>query len=272
MNYTSPASEIECDCREHILRIAINRPEKMNALTAAMYDALAGAIECADGDPDIRVILIQGAGGCFTSGNDLHDFVSTPPVGEDSPVFRFLQAISGAQKPIIAAVLGPADGVGTTMLLHCDLVYAGECARHELPFVNLGLCPEAAVSLLLPQLAGHQRAAELLLLGEPFSAERAREIGLVNAVFADNEVLQQAWAMARKLAQKPPASVRLTKALLKGAGRRAVAETIAVEARHFLQRLSSLEAQEAFAAFFERRRPDFTRLGCDAPSAGAAGQ
>ena len=258
MNFVSPTPAIQCDCREHILRITINRPEKMNALTAAMYDAFANAILAADGDPEVRVILIEGTGGCFTSGNDLHDFATSPPAGEESPVFRFLQAISGAQKPIVAAVLGPAVGVGTTMLLHCDLVCAGERARFELPFVNLGLCPEAAASLLLPQLAGHQRAAELLLLGEPFGADRAQEIGLVNAVLPDGEVLQQAYALARNLAQKPPASVRLSKSLLKRGGQRAVAETIAEEGRHFLQRLSSPEAQEAFAAFFEKRRPDFS--------------
>lgn len=258
MKYESPTPAIECDCREQILRITINRPEKMNALTPAMYGALAGAIAYADGDPEIRVILLQGAGGSFTSGNDLHDFMNSPPAGEESPVFRFLQAISSAQKPIVAGVLGPAVGVGTTMLLHCDLICAGAGARFELPFVNLGLCPEAAASLLLPQLAGHQRAAELLLLGEPFGAERAREVGLVNAVLPDGEVLQQAWTLARKLAQRPPASVRLTKALLKKSGRRAVAETIAEEGRHFLQRLSSPEAMEAFAAFFEKRKPDFS--------------
>jgi enoyl-CoA hydratase/carnithine racemase len=258
MNYESPTPAIECDFREQILRITINRPEKMNALTPAMYDGLADAIAYADGDPDIRVILLQGAGGCFTSGNDLHDFMTSPPTGEESPVFRFLQAISGARKPIVAGVLGPAVGVGTTMLLHCDLVWAGAGARFELPFVNLGLSPEAAASLLLPQLAGHQRAAEMLLLGEPFGAERAREIGLVNAVLPDGEVLQQVWALARKLAQKPPASVRLTKALLKSVGHRAVAETIAEEGRHFLQRLSSPEAKEAFAAFFEKRKADFS--------------
>jgi len=260
MEFESATPGIVCAVREGILHIVINRPEKRNALSPAMYDALAGALACADAEPVIRLTLLQGAGDCFTSGNDLNDFVHAPPAGEESPVFRFLHAISTAQKPVVAAVLGNAVGVGTTMLLHCDLVYAGEGARFELPFVNLGLCPEAAASLLLPQLVGHQRAAELLLLGEPFGAERAREIGLVNAVFNDGEVHQQAWALARKLAQQPPASVRLTKALLKRGGRRAVAETIAEEGRHFLQRLSSPEAQEAFAAFFERRRPDFTRF------------
>jgi enoyl-CoA hydratase/carnithine racemase len=261
MNFTSPTSEIICECRERILCITIERPEKMNALSPAMYDALAEAIAHAEGDPDIRVILLQGGGGCFTSGNDLNDFVDSPPAGEESPVFRFLRAISTAEKPIVAAVSGPAVGIGTTMLLHCDLVYAGEGARFELPFVNLELCPEAACSLLLPQLVGHQRAAELLLLGEPFGAERAREIGLVNVVFPDGELPQQALGLARKLAQRPPASVRLTKALLKKGSQRAVAETMVEEGRHFLQRLSSPEAKEAFAAFFERRRPDFNRFG-----------
>ena len=260
MNFVSPTPAIQCECREHILRITINRMEKMNALSVAMYDAFASAILAAEGDPEVRVILIEGAGGCFTSGNDLHDFATSPPTGEESPVFRFLQAISGAQKPIVAAVLGPAVGIGTTMLLHCDLVCAGEGARFELPFVNLGLCPEAACSLLLPHLAGYQRAAELLLLGEPFGADRAREIGLVNAIFPDKELSEQAFATARKLAQRPPVAVRLTKELLKKAGRRAVAETMAEEGRHFLQRLTSPEAKEAFAAFFERRKPDFSRF------------
>lgn len=260
MNFISSTPEITCVCREHILHLAIDRPEKMNALSPAMYEALAEAILHADSDPDIRVILIEGNGTCFTSGNDLNDFVDSPPAGEESPVFRFLQAISSARKPIVAAVSGPAVGIGTTMLLHCDLVCAGEGARFELPFVNLGLCPEAACSLLLPQLAGYQRAAELLLLGEPFEVGRAREVGLVNAVFPDKELSEQASAMARKLAQRPPAAVRLTKDLLKKASRRAVAETMAEEGRHFLQRLSSPEAKEAFAAFFERRRPDFSHF------------
>lgn len=260
MNFESTTPEIVCDVRGGILHVVINRPEKRNALSPAMYDALAGALAHADTDPGVRVTLLQGAGACFTSGNDLHDFVHAPPAGEESPVFRFLQAISTAQKPIVAAVLGPAVGVGTTMLLHCDLVCAGEGARFELPFVNLGLCPEAAASLMLPQLAGYQRAAELLLLGEPFGAERAREIGLVNAVLDDGEVLPRAWAMAQRLAKQPPASVRLTKALLKRAGQRAVAETMAEEGRHFLQRLASPEAQEAFSAFFEKRHPDFSRF------------
>jgi len=260
MSFASATPEIVCEVSEGVQQIVINRPEKRNALSPAMYDALAGALEHADDDPGIRVTLIEGAGGCFTSGNDLHDFVHAPPAGEDSPVFRFLRAISAAQKPVVAAVCGAAVGVGTTMLLHCDLVYAGESARFELPFVNLGLCPEAAASLLLPQLAGHQRAAEMLLLGEPFGADRAREIGLVNAVFSDDELLPQACTAARRVARQPPASVRLTKALLKRASQRAVAETMTEEGRHFLQRLSSPEAREAFAAFFERRRPDFSRF------------
>jgi len=260
MSFASVTPEIVCDVREGVQQIVISRPDKRNALSPAMYDALAGALEHADGNPSVRVTLIQGTGGCFTSGNDLHDFVHAPPAGEESPVFRFLRALSAAQKPVVAAVLGPAVGIGTTMLLHCDLVYAGESARFELPFVNLGLCPEAAASLLLPQLVGHQRASEMLLLGEPVGADQAREFGLVNAVFADGEVLQQAYAAARRVAQQPPASVRLTKALLKRAGQRAVTETMAEEGRHFLRRLSSPEAQEAFAAFFERRRPDFSRF------------
>jgi enoyl-CoA hydratase/carnithine racemase len=260
MDYISPTPAVACECRENILGITLNRPEKMNALTSVMYEALAGAIDWAEENSNVRVVLIQGSADCFTSGNDLHEFVHSPPTGEQSPVFRFLQTISGAKKPIVAAVAGVAVGVGTTMLLHCDLVCAAQGTRFELPFVNLGLCPEAAVSLLLPQLAGHQRAAELLLLGEPFGAERAREIGLVNAVFPQDELLREAFVMARKLAQKPPASVRLTKSLLKRSNRHAVSETIGEEGRHFVKRLASAEAKEAFSAFFERRRPDFANF------------
>jgi enoyl-CoA hydratase/carnithine racemase len=256
MKQNPTSSPINVDRRDGILRLTLNRHEKKNALSPAMYDTLAEAIEGADRDDGVRVLLFQGAGDCFTSGNDLRDFVEAPPAGEASPVFRFLMAIHRAQKPLVAAVHGAAVGVGTTMLLHCDLVCAGKGARFQLPFVPLGLCPEAGSSLLLPRLAGYQRAAELLLLGEPFGVERAREIGLVNAVFADEELLDGAYALAGKLAQQPPAAVRLTKALLKKGVERAVTETIAEEGHLFLERLRSPEATAALAAFFQRSRPD----------------
>lgn len=247
---------IIADRREGILRLVLNRPEKKNALNPAMYETLAETIEEADRDDRVRVVFLQGAGDCFTSGNDLRDFVEAPPAGEASPVFRFLMAIHRARKPLVAAVRGSAVGVGTTMLLHCDLVCAGRGARFQLPFVTLGLCPEAGSSLLLPRLAGYQRAAELLLLGEPFGAERAREMGLVNAVFADEELVEGAYALALKLARQPPAAVRLTKALLKKGAEQAVTDAISEEGRLFLERLRSPEAAEALAAFFKRPRTD----------------
>lgn len=255
MTVASSDPAIRIECHQGIMRIAIHRPEKKNALTVAMYAALTDAIQDAERDAGIRVLLLHGSQGCFTSGNDLKDFLNSPPSGQESPVFRFMGVLGQARIPIVAAVQGPAVGIGTTMLLHCDLVYAGVGARFQLPFVNLGLCPEAASSYLLPLLAGHQRAAELLFLGEPFGAEKAREIGLVNGVCADTEVLDQALAQAHKLAAKPPASLRLTKALLKQAHARAIQETMAEEARLFVERLASPEAGAAIAAFFDRRKP-----------------
>jgi enoyl-CoA hydratase/carnithine racemase len=194
-----------------VLRIGINRPDKLNAINRQMYSEMATALQRAEQDDTIRVVLIHGSADCFTSGNDLRDFALDPPTGEDSPVFTFLAAISQASKPLIAAVTGPAIGIGTTMLLHCDLVYAGETAQFQTPFVNLGLCPEAASSLLLPQLAGYQRAAEMLLLGQPFSADRAYETGLVNAIYPGNKVFPHALAQAQLMAKQPPAAVRLAK-------------------------------------------------------------
>lgn len=251
---------IRTEYQEGILRIAIHRPEKKNALTQEMYLALRDAVHQGEQDANVRVILLHGTEDCFTSGNDLQDFLTPPPPSSAAsrPVFQLLSVLSQAKKPSVAAVNGPAVGIGTTMLLHFDLVYAGMSARFQLPFVNLGLCPEAASSFLLPQLAGYHRAAELFLLGEPFSAEKAREIGLVNGIYPDGELLQSALAQAQKLAAKPPASVRLTKALLKKASAKSVAETLAEEAPLFLERLASPEAVEAFAAFFERRKPDFS--------------
>ncbi len=258
MNPSESSASIAIEYEGGILQIVMNRPQKKNALTIDMYAALTNAVETAEKDDAVRVIVITGAGGCFTSGNDLKDFVERPPQHESSPVFRFMSAISRVGKPIVAAVSGPAVGIGTTMLLHCDLVYAGTGATFVMPFVNLGLCPEAGSSLLLPLLAGHQRAAELLLLGEPFGAETAKEIGLVNGIFAEAEVLPQAMAQARKLAARPSASVRLTKALIKKAQVRAIESVISEEARLLIQRLTSPEATEAFNAFFEHRPADFS--------------
>lgn len=231
-----------------ILRIQINRPEKKNALTVAMYAELAAALDRAAADPAVRVVLIHGHRQVFSSGNDLADFMNQRPAGEDAPVLRFLRAISGAAKPIVAAVNGPAVGIGATMLLHCDLVYAGEAARFHLPFVNLGLVPEAGSTLLLPAAAGYRRAAELLLLGEPFSAVQAQQDGIVTHVVADSETVDAATQAARRLAGKPPAAVRLTKQLMKQPTAEAVAKQIQDEAQQFETQLRSPEAAEAFKA------------------------
>ncbi|MCX7173416.1 MAG: enoyl-CoA hydratase [Proteobacteria bacterium] len=260
MSATTPL--IVTEIKDGILRVEIRRPDKKNALTGPMYAVLADAFEAAERDPRVRVVLIHGQPGMFTAGNDLADFLEHPPINDDPPppVFRFLEAFRTLTKPFVAAVSGAAVGIGTTMLLHCDLVYAGESAKFQLPFVNLGLCPEAASSLLLPALAGHARAAEILLLGEPFGAAKAVEIGLVNAVLPEASVLDHAMAQARKLAAQPAASVRLTKQLMKHAQATLVEQTMREEGRHFKARLISPESKEAFTAFFEKRKPDFSRF------------
>jgi enoyl-CoA hydratase/carnithine racemase len=243
-----------------ILRIEINRPDKKNALTSAMYQAMADAIKLAETDGKVRVMLIHGKPDLFTAGNDLQDFLDNPPRDDNRPVFQFLYGISQAQKPIVAAVAGVAVGIGTTMLLHCDLVYATTNARLQLPFVNLGLVPEAGSSLLLPALIGYQRAAELMLLGEPFTAQQAKEIGLVTQVLPEEQLFETAMAQAKKLAGKPAASLRLTKRLMKQGRADAVATRIKLESDHFGERLASPEAKEAFSAFLEKRKPDFSRF------------
>ena len=245
---------------ERICRIQIHRPEKKNALTTAMYAALADAVAAAEAAPAVRALLVTGTETIFCAGNDIADFAGGFNMDEDSPVVRFLDALVGAQKPIVAAVNGPAVGIGTTMLLHCDLVYAGRSARFQLPFVNLALVPEAGSTYLLPRLLGHARAAELLLLGEPFDAQTAHTLGIVNAVADDAETLPRALAAARALAAKPPAALRLTKQMLKQADGDALRRAIRAEAEQFLVRLATPEAAEAFQAFVERRKPDFSRF------------
>ncbi len=243
-----------------ICHIEMARPEKKNALTAAMYQAMADALAEAEQNPNVRVILISGSGGAFTAGNDLADFLAAPPMDDSAPVFRFIKGFSELEKPFVAAVEGVAVGVGTTMLLHCDLSYVGASAKFGLPFANLGLTPEAASSRLLPMRAGYARAAELLMLGEVFSAQTAMDLGIVNGVLADGQVLDHALERCRKLCAQPAASVRLTKELLKRSQRAMIAETMRAEADIFRQRLVSPEAKEAFAAFFEKRKPDFSKF------------
>ncbi|MER2598249.1 MAG: enoyl-CoA hydratase [Caldilineales bacterium] len=238
-----------------VLHIRINRPEKKNALTLAMYDALTAAVAAGEADAAVRVLLFSGSNGQFTAGNDLGDFINNPPDGEDSPVFRFLRTLIAAQKPVVAAVQGVAIGIGTTLLLHCDLVYAAPSARFQLPFVNLGLTPEAASSLILPQLMGHRRAAQMLLLGDTLDAAAAQAAGLINAVVTEDELEAVAMQKAQELAAKAPQAVLLSKQLMKRWSADAVRQTMSAEGEVFIQRLHSPEALEAITAFFERRAP-----------------
>jgi enoyl-CoA hydratase/carnithine racemase len=243
-----------------VLRVQFNRAEKKNAITAAMYQALAHALRHAERDNAVRVALIHGAPDVFTAGNDLHDFLASPPHSNDAPAFQFLRAIHEFPKPLIAAVSGLAVGIGTTLLLHCDLVYCAPGTRFSLPFVNLGLCPEAGSSFLLPRLAGYQKAAELLMLGEPFDAGTAKEIGLVNAIVPAEALVATAMATARKIAAKPAASLREAKMLMKQGIHEAVKLAMGDEGEAFRERLESPEAKEAFTAFLEKRQPDFSKF------------
>jgi enoyl-CoA hydratase/carnithine racemase len=243
-----------------ILTIEFNRPDKKNAITSAMYQTMADALKDAEGDAAVRAILFIGKPAIFTAGNDLEDFLKNPPMGEGSPVVQFMRQLNHAGKPIVAAVSGAAVGIGTTMLLHCDLVYAADTAKFSLPFTQLGLCPEFSSSLLLSQLAGYQRAAEKLMLGEAFLAEEAREMGLVNKIVPLEELVPYAQAQAAKLAALPARSIRATKRLMKGHRIEVIDATINEEMQQFGAMLNAPEAKEAFTAFFEKRKPDFTKF------------
>ena len=247
-----------------VATIEIARPEKKNALTGEMYTAMAQALADAKGDASVRCVLITGQPGIFTSGNDIEDFMSRPPgQGSDSaeaPVFRFMKALVDCYKPVVAAVTGAAIGVGTTLLLHCDFVYISDEARLAMPFVGLGLVPEYASSLLVPQLMGQRRAAEKLLLGDPFTGEQAVECGIANAVLPAGELLAHARRVAERFNQLPPGAVRDAKRLMRAPQRELVLQTIKTEGEIFGQRLRSPEAREAFQAFFEKRRPDFSQF------------
>ena len=238
--------------------ITLNRVDKKNSITSDMYAAMADALAAAAADAAVRVVVFQGDITIFSAGNDIGDFLNKPPAGQDSPVFRFLQGLASFAKPVVAAVCGPAVGIGTTMLFHCDLVYAGDNAAFSMPFVNLGLCPEAASSLLVPQMFGYHRAAEALLLGEPFMAEAALEVGLVNRVVPPTEANAVAQAVARKLAAKPLSSLIETKRLMKGGQSALVSQRMAEEGASFGRMLREPAAKEAFTAFMEKRRPDFS--------------
>lgn len=249
---------IKTDTQERVATIELARPDKKNALTAAMYAAMSDALAGAEADPGVRAILIHGARDCFTAGNDLKDFLAGPAGASEA--LRFVSALSKVRKPVVAAVGGPAVGIGTTLLLHCDLVYAAPGARFQLPFVPLGLVPEAASSLLLPRVAGYQRAAAWLLLGQAFTAEEALAAGIVTGIVPQETLLERALSAATALAALPPESVRLTKQLMKQPVAAEVAEQMATEAGLFSERLQSAEAKEAMTAFIEKRKPDFSRF------------
>jgi enoyl-CoA hydratase/carnithine racemase len=256
----NPMSEILTHVDAGVMTVTINRLDKKNSFTAAMYGAMADALAQAEGDAAVRVLVFQGHETIFSAGNDIGDFLNNPPATAESPVFRFLRGIASFPKPIIAAVSGPAVGVGTTMLFHCDLVYAGDNAAFPMPFVNLGLCPEAASSVLVPQMFGYHRAAEALLMGEPFFAEAALEVGLVNRVVPPTEANAYAQAQARKLAAKPASSLIETKRLMKKGQAALVLQQIVEEGASFGRMLREPAAREAFGAFMDKRKPDFGQV------------
>lgn len=239
-----------------VTTITLHRVARKNALTLDMYSALSNALRNAQTDDQVRVVLLQGDVSVFCAGNDIADFVAQPPVTKDAPVIRFLQSIADFPKPLIAAVCGPAVGVGVTMLLHCDLVYAGDNAVFSMPFVNLGLCPEAGASILVPQLMGFRRAAEVLMLGEPFMAEAALEVGLVNRVVPPTECNAIAQVQAQKLALKPLQALLQTKYLMKCYQRPLVQEAMEREFAAFAQLLKSPDAQVALNTFLDKKAPN----------------
>lgn len=249
---------IRTSLQDGVATIEINRPDRKNALTVEMYQAMADALNDAQADPAVRAILFAGQPGMFTAGNDLEDFVRRPPKDMNAPVFRFMEALIGVDKPVVAAVEGVAVGIGVTLLLHCDLVYVADDAKLALPFVNLGVVAEFASSFLLPLSAGYVKAAEKLLLGEPFSAREALEMRIVNAVLPAGEVRERARSSAEKFSRLPPSAVRETKKLLRRGHAAEVAAAIKREGELFCARLGAGEAREAMAAFLEKRKPDFS--------------
>ena len=253
-------TDILIDTTNGVMTITLNRVDKKNSITADMYASMADALATAEADATVHAVVFQGHETIFSAGNDIGDFLNAKPSTPDAPVFRFLRGIATFPKPLVAAVCGPAVGVGTTLLFHCDLVYAGDNAAFSMPFVNLGLCPEAGSSLLVPQMMGYHRAAEALLLGEPFMAEAAMEVGLVNRVVPPSEANAVAQAQARKLAAKPLSSLIETKRLMKKGQSAQVLTQIGEEAVTFGRMLREPAAREAFTAFMEKRRPDFSKI------------
>lgn len=245
-------NEISSSVASGVLTLSMQRPEKKNALNLQMYRQLTAALQQAQQDPEIKVVLLQGSNECFTSGNDLQDFLAAGALDSQHPVVQFLYTVAAFPKPLVAAVAGLAIGIGTTVLLHCDLVYATADCRLQMPFTLLGLCPEAASSLLLPQVAGYQRAAQYLLLAEPFSAEQAAQFGLVNEIVANDQVLAHAAAKARQLAALPAEAVQRSKALLKAPQQHIVKQTIDRELTDFAVLLKGDACRAQLQAFFKR--------------------
>ncbi len=246
-------SDLLTHTQNGVLTLTLNRVAKKNALTSAFYAELADAMEAGMANDEVRVFVIQGHETVFSAGNDIADFIARPPQDGEAPVFRFLRAISSCPKPVLAAVSGPAVGIGTTMLLHCDMVWAGDNALFSMPFVNLGLCPEAASSLLVPQRLGPARAAQMLLMGDPIDAQTALDWGLVNDVLPPTEVNDHVQRQAQRMAAKPASALVETKRLLKQVNATAVPERMNQEAVLFGRLLSEPAAQQAFAAFMSKR-------------------
>jgi enoyl-CoA hydratase/carnithine racemase len=242
-----------------ILRVQLNRPAQKNAMTSSMYTSLADILNEADKDDAVRVVLWHGAGSAFCAGNDVVDFLKNPPRPGAFPQGSLMEAFIRFEKPIVAAVHGAAIGGGTTMLTHCDFVYAGESAKFQLPFINLALVPEFGSSFSIPARVGHLRAADLFLLGEPFAAPRAAELGLVTRVVPDSDLLATATATAQKLAAKPSGALLASKRLIKQASIGQLKEAIKSESQEFMDRVSSADSKEAFSAFLEKRPPNFTK-------------
>src|SRR6266480_2689570 len=251
-------SDILTECSGNILRIQLNRPARKNAMTSAMYITLADLLNAAAKDDQIRVVLWHGAGDSFSAGNDIEDFLKNPPGPGESPQARLIQALINLDKPIVAAVQGAAIGGGTTMLTHCDFVVAGESAKFQMPFVNLALVPEFGSSYTVPARSGYLRAAEPILLGSRFDANRAAKLGLATRVVPNQELLDTATDTARQLAEKAPAALQACKRLMRSSTREQLERAVKLENQEFSERVRSAEAKEAFTAFLEKRRPNFS--------------
>ena len=259
--------EIVTERLESVLRVQLNRPTKRNAMTSAMYLSLADIFNETANDENTRVVLWHGAGDLFCAGNDIEDFLKNPPSPGNFPQAKLMEALVNIDKPLVAAVHGAAIGGGTTMLTHCDFIYAGESAKFQMPFINLALVPEFGSSCSVPARIGHLRAAELILLGALFDARRAAELGLVTEVVPDHDVLARATDTARKLAGKPAAALQAGKRLMKQPFREQIKAAMKAENEEFSAQVRSEDAKEAFNAFLEKRKPDFTRTTKSSPTA-----